>query len=440
MENVKEFHRLRVRTTEAFAHALNEARIEYSILSGLDGYPDRVGRDLDVLISSKNARQALEYADQVGRQLGWDGVLLRKVDRDVWPWQIFLVKNEDDGLLWLGIDLIQERTLFMGAAPFYADFAKVVRSPDFYVGPFPVSKIGHFAKAQLRRICYGYTERFRTKTVLDQVEDPDISNYLHEILGSRYAECYISRVRQGAEALPGIGKALKWAMNRKFLVRHPLQWTWNVFWTRVVRYWELYWKSSGLVFAVVWPEGQRDAHALDEAESYFDGCFDSRRAQFPGKAAWERNAADAGAKPGWLMRWWNALVWLVRLTVTYYGRDRILPDSVIQFVIYDGSPRDVLRHPRRYGMTGGRETKWLSRLAPWPVEVQAWRSNESGDRPAIDKAQASGSGDTEWKAIGVQQPFIRLSGKEIAREMIKAMEQIFAIQNSAPRSRSETTE
>lgn len=419
--------KLRVRTAEAWACALNEAEIVYSVLSGIDGFPDYIGRDLDVLISRKDARKALEVANDVGKRLGWDGVLIRGIDRDIWPWQIFFVKKEDDALLWLEIDLIQESTMFMGAAPFFDDFAKMIASRDSCNDPFSTNKIGHYAKSQLRSICYGEIERFGTKSVLDPISDPEVEAYLKKTLGERCARDYIARVRSGPEAVKGIGSGLKWTINSRFFLRHPLKWIWNVYWTRVVRPWNLYWKSSGLVFAIVWPEGQRNAQALDEAEAYFNGCFTTRRVRFSEPARAGADSAGKSEPAGLLKRWWHACAWLVRLMLTYYGRDRFLPRSVIQFVIYDGSPGDMLRHPQRYGMSGGSETQWLRRLAPWPVEIKAWRSEECD---ADSSGQISSNSESDKEGSPTHRQFTPLTGKEIAQAMVASLENTYAIQNT----------
>lgn len=425
MESDRELDSLRVRTAEAWACALNEARISYVIVNGLYGYPNGVGRDLDVLIRRKDSLAAIAIAEKVRERFGWDSMLLRWSPFDTW--QLFFLEKNDDRLSWLEIDLMHEKTMLMGAAPLIAAFDEMVCSPGFRCGSFSVSKIGYYIKSQLRPICYGDVRRFEEKYALQHADDPDIQTYLRRSLGDRCAEEFIAATYQGVDAVRGLGKKLKWAINRRFALHRPLTWFSNVFWTRVVRPWNLYWKSSGLVFAIVWPDEEGNVRALDEAEAYFNGCFDTRRRTFSGKVSPGEHAAGEGKAPGLLKRWWNACAWLVRLTVTYYGRDRFLPRSVIQFTIYDGSPGDILRHPQRYGMSGGCEIRLLRRLAPWPVEIRAWRSEECV-APCTD--QAPGNCEAEKGSPPSPGQLTFLTGKEIALAMVAAMENIYATTNS----------
>ncbi len=54
--------RLRVGAAEAVATAWNENGIPYCVLRGIEGYPESIGRDLDVLVEKESVGEALTIA------------------------------------------------------------------------------------------------------------------------------------------------------------------------------------------------------------------------------------------------------------------------------------------------------------------------------------------------------------------------------------------
>jgi hypothetical protein len=351
---------LRVRTAETLAQAMNHAGIEYAVISGLEGYPHSVGRDLDVLIRREDTGKAVEMARIVSQSLGWDSILLHPSPYDLL--HIFFLKREPEKLVWFEVDLMHERAMLMGATPLFPDFDRILRTTECVRGPFRTNKVSYYTKAQLRPICYGHLERFE-KYALDPVDDAEIQEYLKELLGARCAQQLIAGARQGISGVRGMGSKLRWAMNLRYGLRNPVALVRNILWTRIGRPWQVYWRSTGIVFAIAHPELD-DAQTAKEAVRYFNGCFEVRSRRFS-----ERPQAAAGGRVSLLQRSARVLLWLVRLNLTYYLQDRFVARAVIQCTLYLGSPGDVTQHPESYGLTRGAEMRMLQRWAPQPIEI-----------------------------------------------------------------------
>jgi hypothetical protein len=352
---------LRVRTAEALAQAMNDAGIDYAVISGLYGYPQGIGRDLDVLIRREDTEKAVELARLVGQSLGWDSILLHPSPYDLL--HIFFLKREPEKLVWFEVDLMHDRAMLMGATPLFPDFDKILRTTEYVSGPFRTNKVSYYAKAQLRPICYGELERFEKKYDLDPIEDREVQEYLKELIGQRCAKQLRAGARQGIRGVQHLGRKLRWAMNLRYGLRHPLALVRNFLWTRIGRPWQVYWHSTGIVFAIARPDAG-DAQTAEEAVRYFNGCFEVRCRQFA-----ERSGAAPGGPAPFLQRWFRALAWLVSLNWTHYLQDRFFARSVIQFTLYLGSSGDLTQHPESYGLEQGAETKLLQRWTPQPIEI-----------------------------------------------------------------------
>jgi hypothetical protein len=437
---------LRVRTAEAFAAAMNESGIRYVLVNGLYGYPNEVGRDLDILIRRKDAAQAILIAQEIRDRLEWDSLLLRWSPYDTW--QLFFIRKDDDLLSWLEVDLMHEGTMLMGVAPLIHNFDDAVCSADSRLGPFQVSKIGYYMKAQLRPIFYGDLDRFATKYSLEQVDDPEIESYLRGLLGDHRAAEMITATHKGIEGVRGMGTKLKWAMNRRFALRHPWGFLRNLVWARILRPWRLYWYSSGLVFAVVSPGGSTEAEVMDEAVRYFNGCFHVRRKKFVAAPGDVSECRTEGVSAASFPAYWRFCSWFFSLNLAYYLKDRFLPKSVIQFVLYDRSPGEMSVIPWRYRLSDVLG-KLLRRATPIPNEIILLPEENLADLsfPA-DSSKAAHA----WSLVASREglPIIRraqdgaVSGKDLAKLIVGKLERIYVVPGQfrlkSPRGRMSTAQ
>jgi hypothetical protein len=139
----------------------------------------------------------------------------------------------------------------------------------------------------------------------------------------------------------------------------------NVVWSRLIRPFKLYWLTAGLVVQVVGPDIKDKVEILNEAKKYFNGCFEVRI-----KEQWFAGQnTGKSPHPGPLLHGWRILAQSTHLTWRYYARDRFMPKSVIQFVLYDGGLASVALEPARYGFRSAAGLSLLQRFVPRPIEI-----------------------------------------------------------------------
>jgi len=68
----------------AVAHAWNQRDIAYGVATGAQRYPERLGRDLDVLVAGSDRKAALRIALDVLAGLGWTPILSQMAWGEVW--------------------------------------------------------------------------------------------------------------------------------------------------------------------------------------------------------------------------------------------------------------------------------------------------------------------------------------------------------------------
>jgi len=429
---------LRVRTAEALAEAFNQSGFNYIIVNGLYGYPDGIGRDIDILIRPENAPTAIFIADNIRKTLGWDSLLLRWSPYGTW--QLFFVLRFPDRLAWLEVDLMHRRTMLIGAASLVDNFEELIDHPDQFCGPFPISRVGGYIKAQLRPILYGDLVRFESKYALEPVKDAQIENYLRRLLGLPVAKRYCEATQAGVSGVRGIGRSLRWAMNQRSALRHPVRAICNGFWSRFIRPIQLYGLTEGMVFAVVGPDYPEKQAALQQTIQYLNGCFDVRIKTFKP----ELRSLPCGGKGsphiGWCRHWIQILYDFFALIWEYYVKDRFMPKSVIQFVLYNGGTLNMTIDPARYNLRSGAGLRLLRWILPKPAEFLLI-DNETGIPGCNLEAMSASQIETvaKWRELilnAQEQIVVRKgnstaeTGRRLAASILQEIDRRFSLAKS----------
>src|SRR3972149_1025753 len=197
---------LRLRTAELLAESFNREGLRYAVVSGLRDYPERVGRDLDVLVTPEDAPHAIFLAERVKRKLAWNHLLVRWNHHGAW--QLFFIDEAPNALTWL--------------------------EGDF---------------------CWGWRRRLMGRGLLD---------------------AFLRTVTLGPQEAARHSTSMKWRLNVRYAMRHPLRALRNLAWTRLVGPALLYLFNSGMVVAVLGPDGVGKSSAIREAAAYLSGLFDTR--------------------------------------------------------------------------------------------------------------------------------------------------------------------
>lgn len=203
----------RVLAAETVARRWTELNAPFLVMHGLEGYPDDLGRDLDILMHPQVAAPALAEAALVLRELGWRTVC----PPDLWGRRVVGLKGDTGDTL----DYVELHT--MGSLQ-WAALPLVLASepPSGAIGPFPVSSWATFAKVVLTPLLAGDLSRFSTEYLesLGQagVTDEVIVLRTTRLFGKGLAHQLASIVGDlDPEALSRLSRQLRWAAVRRML-------------------------------------------------------------------------------------------------------------------------------------------------------------------------------------------------------------------------------
>lgn len=412
--------RLRVVTAERLADLLNQEGICYAVVNGLYGYPERVGRDLDILVDKRDVYRAIWLVKRVKDELGWQFLFGRWSYHGVW--QLFLVSPSNDGSVWLEIDLMcDDKNLLVGITPF-SSIQNIISASLTRRGPFHVSPKGEYLKAYFRPIFYGDIQRFREKYALRPPEREEEKQELKRLLGERLLKEYLEKIESSLEELKDWSSQLKWRLNLRYAIRHPVSAFRNLVWTRFLRPLYLWWFNAGLVVAVVGPDGVGKSSAIREAVRHLDGLFDIRvrhwrpgllpaPARLVGKKSKDSSLPNR-KRPFFVEHWIRIIYYWLDYVFGYFIKDRFLPKSVIQLVIYDRHAIDTAVDPLRYRLRSSYGTSLLYRFTPRPYIILI-----------TDKPERIAARKGELSLPEIQQQFVtwkKLTKKGFVNSVIQA--------------------
>lgn len=143
---------------ETIARKFEEHSLNWSVAHGAEGYPERLGRDLDILISKSDSDLAVKLAIQCFRDSGWEpGLYKMAVGVD----QIIAFKRESGSIMMAEVDILRNLSLRWGPKTFIdqpskADFCEMK-------GPFRIDLWGSFVKRGLIQVLSGNFKKFKRK-------------------------------------------------------------------------------------------------------------------------------------------------------------------------------------------------------------------------------------------------------------------------------------
>ena len=202
----------RLYLAEAIAHSWNRAGLSYSVVHGLHGYPDEIGRDLDILIERSNVDQAIAVAIAEAKKHGFEASLFRWSHWGLY--QLALIDEESNTSL--PLDLMCTIDIWRAKWIQFVDqelLEKLVVGDD-NIGPFRVSHEGVFLKACIRPLLCGDLSRFGKEFPLP-IEFPKLMS--NRVLDNVLGEFGISLLKKKSVA----------ALKQEFPdAMHRLQWNW----------------------------------------------------------------------------------------------------------------------------------------------------------------------------------------------------------------------
>jgi hypothetical protein len=177
--------RRRVVLAEELASAWGERNLACTVVHGLERYPERIGRDLDIVVRREDVRPAVESAVACGLEHGFETVLFR------WShWGLYqLALLDTHASTALALDFLCTTDVWR------AKWVRMVDGPtlhriaagDGQIGPFTVSHYGRFLKSCVRPLLCGDLSRLGQGrewplplTLPEEVDRDDLEGLLSE--------------------------------------------------------------------------------------------------------------------------------------------------------------------------------------------------------------------------------------------------------------------
>ena len=333
---------------EAVAQRWNREGIPYAIAHGIEGYPNRVGRDLDVLVGSRHGRRAIDLAQDVLEQSGLTVVRPPRL----WGERLVAaaLDPEPDLLEVHALDAIAWRWGSLTGQP----------APSIYIGPFAVDPWVRFAKRVLMPALAGDQQKLSRELErhpIDELEAAAAKERLPALVGSRLAGAFQRAVQtRDDQAIVRLIPFARVAVKRYLWTRQPLAAIRQVakgLWRRAAQPFAL----CGPVICIVGPPGSGKSALQDSicrGERFvFTRCVATR---------W---IAPRAAAATWTSHFVQIARYLVRGARTSLITDR-LRSSRQQLVVYEGCALDLVVNPRRFGLRSAVVARLCWQVLPKP--------------------------------------------------------------------------
>jgi len=354
------------------AEAWNARGIHYLVLNGIQGYPERIGRDLDVLVDQSATENAVSVAREALESVGFETAITPS---------IWVVK-----LMAYGPNLAWDQAVLVDFLP-EVDWRGIslVRQakPLFQIGPFWFEPWASWAKRVLKVALGGDVKRAWEghnwflahpewlprvrENLLSIVGDP-VGNRLWSSLQN---ECSIADLQH---VMGAVRRRLVLDAFRK----QPLSFAWGYLKAVRKRVFCRFVRSAPIV-ALVGPDGSGKssvAKRLAEHRQVFDavvvrhwrpGVMPSLRSLL-GKSSIDANDLVQFSPPRRTPGKWDVL------RVVYYGLDYLVGYWVRdrrdtgegRLVVYDRHAIDMAVDPLRYGLNSGKWARLMATLIPRP--------------------------------------------------------------------------
>jgi hypothetical protein len=173
--------------------ALDEAGLPWAITHGAEGYPDKVGRDFDILLPARYHDEAVNLVKETAAGLGWDSCLLplRWAGAPIFLWKLdrdtlyFFEMHFIDRIDWSGCILAD------GSEP---------HSASVKVNGLSIATWSSFAKRILTQILAGCWHRIEDRPddfLIQPNEDPYLEDSMACLFGRETGKRLLEFIRKG---------------------------------------------------------------------------------------------------------------------------------------------------------------------------------------------------------------------------------------------------
>jgi hypothetical protein len=206
----------RLRLAEEIAGAFERAGIRYAVVHGTHGYPQSIGRDLDLVIAPEGARKAIYVAVDKAAQCGYTKAIARWSHWGLY--QLSLIRaDEREGL---PLDFLCTTGLWRSKwiELMRPDHMMRLVEGDRTIGPFRVSEEGIFIKACIRALLCGDLSRFGHEFPMPVAIPEQVDReWLMGIIGPAGISLLASSSVEELKARYSL-----WRLQSRWVARHPI--------------------------------------------------------------------------------------------------------------------------------------------------------------------------------------------------------------------------
>lgn len=360
-----------IRQAEAIARAWNNVGIDYVVAHGLEGYPDYLGRDLDVLVAPSDIELAQSILIDLLSNSGWRSVICRK------PWANWILAFDahTSSQEYVEIDLISHWS--WGTQT----LSRFPRSFDM-VGPFRVDPWITFVKRDLLQLLGGNfpTIEKRLKNVNSNYDQKIVTN-LSELVGQDLAKLTVQAFEtKNIKILQSIAPRLRRNLLLKSVEKpcdafvNTSRWIRNELFTLIAA-------PLSPIISLVGPDGSGKTSTrvrIGESTPPFTNTIKKHwRPNFlpslgsligkPNVGS-EQEGNLAPRRNRGRFHFFRLIYYWMDFVLGYHIKDRGL-SSRLDLIVYDRCALDMAVDPVRYGLSSARGTRLLWRMIPKPDAV-----------------------------------------------------------------------
>jgi hypothetical protein len=347
------------------AEALRNAGISYGVTSGIDGFPQTIGRDIDFLVHARDRLAVVQAATKAFRAVGWELATRRRINGHYW---CFAVDRSTKTIL--EFDLagpLQWGPCVFADRPF----------PDTIIGPFAVDSYARVVKRLILPLLAGRNEKI-SKFASEASSVSQTSNTMSKRLGNFFGADLASRFLAAVDA-----------RNADDLFKLAPQLRKAVFSRSILRPWKLpralvnrvteklavspLEKPMAPVVAIVGPDGVGKSTVIHELRELLPQLLPINGvtlrhwrpfllpplARLAGLEVPQAGVAHPPRRQAGKFSWVRKLYYSLDFTLGTWLKDRPL-SSFNKIIIYDRCYLDMQSDPLRFGLP---DTKGLQSLA-----------------------------------------------------------------------------